>query len=87
MELMDAREEHLESLQKAARTPVNKYMAKFPKQDLFFYYITFQLYALKDVLNTSRFTILGDLSQGIYAYRGTSDWQDVIHDVFEEDCN
>ncbi len=161
VELMDAREEKLESLQKAARTLVNKYMAKFPKQDLFFYYkelltkeknlskyaegsleqekiificdysakllnkkqfeiedsagllylqarifgfkekletntvvideaqdfSNFQLYALKDVLNTSRFTILGDLSQGVYSYRGTGDWQDVIHDVFEEDCN
>lgn len=161
VKLIDARDEELESLQKAARTLVAKFMAKFPKQDLFFYYkdllsnvenITkysggsldqekavflgdyssklldqkkieiedsaaliylkaklfgfeekleisnvvideaqdfsiFQIYALKHVLDTSRFTILGDLSQGIYAYRGTRNWRDVISQVFNDDGN
>jgi DNA helicase IV len=42
----------------------------------------FQLYALKTVLKTDLFTILGDLSQGIHSYRGIHDWQDVIDGVF-----
>jgi DNA helicase-2/ATP-dependent DNA helicase PcrA len=42
----------------------------------------FQLYALKAVLKTDLFTILGDLSQGIHSYRGIQDWQEVIVGVF-----
>ncbi|UNC91318.1 HelD family protein [Candidatus Contubernalis alkaliaceticus] len=42
----------------------------------------FQFYVLKHVLDTENFTILGDLSQGIYAYRGVYSWQDVEEQIF-----
>lgn len=42
----------------------------------------FQLYALKVGLKTELFTILGDLSQGIHAYRGINDWETVMNEVF-----
>lgn len=42
----------------------------------------FQFYVLKHVLDTENFTILGDLSQGIYAYRGVKSWQDVEEQIF-----
>lgn len=45
---------------------------------------SFQFEALKRVLHTTKFTILGDLSQGIHSYRGTSDWEQVIKGVFPE---
>lgn len=37
---------------------------------------------LKRVCDTSLFTILGDLSQGIHSYRGISSWHEVMDDVF-----
>lgn len=45
----------------------------------------FQFYALKEVLNTNMFTILGDISQGIHSYRGIDDWGDMMKAVFEKD--
>jgi len=45
-------------------------------------YSLFQLLALKEVLGTEMFTILGDLSQGIHSYRGIRDWNDVLREVF-----
>ena len=45
----------------------------------------FQFYTLKHVLNTKLFTILGDLSQGIHAYRALSDWQQVMQMIFDQD--
>lgn len=45
----------------------------------------FQVWVLKHILNTSLFTILGDLSQGIHAYRGISDWSELRQGVFSED--
>ena len=44
----------------------------------------FQFYALKEVLNTDMFTILGDLSQGIHAYRGIQNWDEVLDCVFDK---
>ncbi|MFZ5944002.1 MAG: RNA polymerase recycling motor HelD [Bacillota bacterium] len=44
----------------------------------------FQFYILKTILNTNHFSILGDLSQGIYSYRGTNDWQEVISQIFSD---
>jgi len=44
----------------------------------------FQFYILKTILNTNNFSILGDLSQGIYSYRGTRNWQEVISKVFPD---
>lgn len=45
----------------------------------------FQFYVLKQVLKTTRFTILGDTSQGIHAYRGIDHWNEVLEGVFEGD--
>jgi len=42
----------------------------------------FEFYALKSILNTERFSILGDMSQGIHSYRGIKSWEDVIEKVF-----
>ncbi len=51
-------------------------------------YSIFQLLALKEVLGTEMFTILGDLSQGIHSYRGIQSWQDVLKIVFPNgNCN
>jgi DNA helicase-2/ATP-dependent DNA helicase PcrA len=45
-------------------------------------YSMFQFYVLKEVLNTSLFTILGDLTQGIHSYRGIKNWEEVIETLF-----
>lgn len=42
----------------------------------------FQLYTLKTMLNTNRFTLLGDLAQGIHSYRGIKAWEDVMEKIF-----
>jgi DNA helicase-2/ATP-dependent DNA helicase PcrA len=43
---------------------------------------------LKTMLNTDLFTVLGDLSQGIHSYRGITDWNQVIKEVFPNgNCN
>jgi DNA helicase-2/ATP-dependent DNA helicase PcrA len=51
-------------------------------------YSIFQLLALKEVLGTEMFTILGDLSQGIHSYRGIESWEEVLQTVFPNgNCN
>ncbi len=45
----------------------------------------FQFYALKTLLDTDRFTILGDLSQGIHSYKAIKNWDTVIKNVFTEE--
>lgn len=47
---------------------------------------TFNFYVLKRLLVSSTFTIFGDITQGIYSYRGISDWHDVKNDVFDGEC-
>ncbi len=47
----------------------------------------FQFYALRNILNTDRFTILGDLSQGIHMYRSISDWTYLKNHIFKEETN
>lgn len=42
----------------------------------------FQLFILKKIINSGSFTILGDLCQGIYSYRGINDWKDVSKYIF-----
>jgi DNA helicase-2/ATP-dependent DNA helicase PcrA len=44
----------------------------------------FQLYVLRKIIKDSSFTILGDLCQGIHAYRGIKNWQDVMTRVFDD---
>jgi len=43
----------------------------------------FQFYALKEILNTNKITLLGDIAQGIHSYRGIKNWQEVIDSVFQ----
>jgi len=45
----------------------------------------FQLYVLKNILNSPSFTILGDLCQGIHSYRGINNWTNVSDIIFKED--
>jgi DNA helicase-2/ATP-dependent DNA helicase PcrA len=45
----------------------------------------FQLFILRKLIGGNSFTILGDLCQGIYSYRGITDWEKVSKKVFGED--
>ncbi len=45
----------------------------------------FQLFILKKLIGSNSFTILGDLCQGIYSYRGINDWKSVSESIFGED--
>ncbi|MTT30455.1 AAA family ATPase [Terrilactibacillus sp. BCM23-1] len=45
-------------------------------------YSPFQFYTLRHVLGTSLFTILGDLSQGIFSFRGTTNWEEIQKEIF-----
>ncbi|MDW7670619.1 MAG: RNA polymerase recycling motor HelD [Bacillota bacterium] len=47
----------------------------------------FQFAVLREILNTDRFTILGDLSQGIHMYRSIENWDYVQHEVFSTEAN
>ncbi|MFH5835270.1 RNA polymerase recycling motor HelD [Proteiniclasticum sp. C24MP] len=47
----------------------------------------FQFFVLREILNTDRFTILGDLSQGIHMYRAIKDWSYLQQSVFKEEVN
>ncbi|MDW7669405.1 MAG: 3'-5' exonuclease [Bacillota bacterium] len=47
----------------------------------------FQFFVLHRVLDTERFTILGDLSQGIHMYRAVENWDYVKDSIFNEDVN
>ena len=47
----------------------------------------FQFYVLNEVLgNNKSMTILGDIAQGIYSYRGTNNWQKINEEVFGGDA-
>lgn len=43
----------------------------------------FQFYIFKKIVKSNSLTILGDLSQGIYYYRGTENWQKTMSVVFD----
>ncbi|WP_404328933.1 RNA polymerase recycling motor HelD [Mesobacillus maritimus] len=45
-------------------------------------YSNFQLYALKEGLDTDMFTIVGDLAQGIHSYRGLRSWETLKNVIF-----
>ncbi len=47
----------------------------------------FQFYVFKKIVKSNSLTILGDLSQGIYYYRGTQNWQKTMGVVFGEDTD
>ena len=42
----------------------------------------FQFFIFKKIVKSNSLTILGDLSQGIYYYRGTQNWQKTMNMVF-----
>jgi DNA helicase-2/ATP-dependent DNA helicase PcrA len=46
----------------------------------------FQFFVLRDMLQTNRFTILGDLSQGIHMYRSIQEWSDIQTELFKEEA-
>ncbi|QST00602.1 UvrD-helicase domain-containing protein [Pontibacillus sp. ALD_SL1] len=47
-------------------------------------YSYMEFVSLKRALNTDLFTIVGDLAQGIYQYRGLKKWQPILEHVFRE---
>lgn len=47
-------------------------------------YGEFQFSVLKDILNSESMTILGDIAQGVYFYRGVENWNDFIKTQFPE---
>ena len=44
----------------------------------------FQFYNFKELVPNMSMTILGDISQGIYSYKGTNDWNILNHKVFSD---
>jgi DNA helicase-2/ATP-dependent DNA helicase PcrA len=49
-------------------------------------YSPFQLYILKNMVLNNSLTIVGDIGQGIYYYKGIDNWEKLIDDVFEKDA-
>ena len=47
----------------------------------------FQFYVFKKIVKSNSMTILGDLAQGIYGYRGTNNWKKTMDIVFEGDTD
>ena len=47
----------------------------------------FQFYVFKKIVKSNSLTILGDLAQGIYYYRGTQNWEKMMQVVFEGDTD
>lgn len=47
----------------------------------------FQFYVFKKIVNSNSLTILGDLAQGIYYYRGTRNWERTMNLVFGGDID
>jgi DNA helicase-2/ATP-dependent DNA helicase PcrA len=50
-------------------------------------YSVFQLIVLNEISKTESMTLVGDLGQGIYFYKGISEWEDVIKTVFNNNAN
>lgn len=47
-------------------------------------YSFLEIYSLRRAFHTDLFTIVGDLAQGIYHYRGLKNWQVLMDDVFKQ---
>lgn len=47
----------------------------------------FNFYVLSKLMPNSTFSIFGDLTQGIYSYRGINDWEEVKEEVFFNACD
>lgn len=50
-------------------------------------YSILQMFALKSMCESKSFTIVGDIGQGIYYYRGIQEWNTLIKTVFEGNAN
>lgn len=50
-------------------------------------YSFFQYCIIKDMANNNSYTIVGDVGQGIYYYKGINDWEKLIKDAFAGDGN
>lgn len=51
-------------------------------------YGEFQFYVLNYVLGSNQsLTILGDIAQGIYSYRGTSNWEHINKEIFNNEAS
>lgn len=50
-------------------------------------YGLFNFFVLRKVLNSSSFSIFGDLAQSIYDYRSIDSWDDVKDIMFNNDCS
>ena len=92
IKLFDAKQFEIEDLAPLAYLKQNLY--GFESLDIKYVVIDeaqdfseFQFFVLKEILETSGFTVLGDLSQGIHMYRGIENWQFLINNVFKSDVN
>lgn len=47
---------------------------------------TFNFYVLKKLMPNATFSIFGDITQGIYSYRGIYDWDEVKEETFNNNC-
>ncbi len=45
-------------------------------------YSELQMYVLRQLSSNNSFTIVGDISQGIYSYKGIGSWKDLMENVF-----
>ena len=50
-------------------------------------YSNFQLLMLKNIAANDSFTIVGDIGQGIYYYKGIESWQKLMSEVFKGEAN
>ncbi len=50
-------------------------------------YSNFQLLMLKNIAVNNSFTIVGDIGQGIYYYKGIESWEKLINEVFKGEAN
>lgn len=48
-------------------------------------YSAFETYVLKSMVSNNSFTIVGDVGQSIYYYKGIEDWNKLIHEAYEEE--
>jgi DNA helicase II / ATP-dependent DNA helicase PcrA len=50
-------------------------------------YSMMQLYVIRELASNQSLTIVGDLGQGIYYYKGINDWEKLIKDVFDSEAS
>ncbi|MCY6484678.1 UvrD-helicase domain-containing protein [Clostridium aestuarii] len=50
-------------------------------------YSAFQMEILKSIVSNNSLTIVGDIGQGIYYYKGIEEWDKAINDIFKGDVD